>query len=347
MSAIASLAVACSSPVQATVIDPGAPAISCPAPPATAQTLDGNPVAVMYAFPTVAGGATPLTGPTCSPASGTTFPQGATLVTCSVSDAKGRAATPCTFTVTVLGPPKLLLTRFFAFGDSITAGEIPSEGEPAAFKRFVDPYRGYPIDLTRDLSNRYQTQQPAALNAGMPGETTANGLARLPTVIAMENAMGDGYQVMLLMEGANDIPAGPSSFQPAVSNLRAMIDIAKGAGLRVYLANLPPENANASCSGANVPSGCFTNTGGAPYVTAFNAMLPGLAATEQIPFVDVYSAFNGDVTTLIDFDGLHPTAAGYQVIADTFFKKIQATLEIPVATTTTSRTSLLSLQRRR
>jgi lysophospholipase L1-like esterase len=345
MPAMALLAVACSSPTQATVIDPGGPAITCPAPPAAAQTLDGNPVAVSYAFPTVTGGATPLTGPTCTPPSGGTFPQGTTTVTCIVSDVKARAAS-CMFAVAVLGPPKLLLTRFFAFGDSITAGEIPSEGEPA-FKRFVDPYRGYPIDLTRDLSNRYQTQQPAALNAGVSAETTANGLVRLPTVIAMGNALGEGFQVMLLMEGANDIPAGPSSFQPAVSNLQAMIDIAKGAGLRVYLANLPPQNANASCSGSNAPPGCFTNIAGAPYVTAFNAMLPGLAASEQIPFVDVYAAFNGNVTTLIDFDGLHPTAAGYQVIADTFFKQIQATLEIPVATTTTSRTSLLSLQRRR
>jgi hypothetical protein len=44
--------------------------------------------------------------------------------------------------------------------------------------------------------------------------------------------------------------------------------------------------------------------------------------------VDVYSAFNGDTTTLVDCDGLHPTAEGYKRIADTFFKSIQQELEV-------------------
>ena len=44
--------------------------------------------------------------------------------------------------------------------------------------------------------------------------------------------------------------------------------------------------------------------------------------------MDVYAAFHRDVTTLIDCDGLHPTPAGYQVIADTFFQKIRETMEV-------------------
>ena len=49
----------------------------------------------------------------------------------------------------------------------------------------------------------------------------------------------------------------------------------------------------------------------------------------------MFPAFNGDVTTLIGPDGLHPTAAGYQVIATTFFNVIKASLEAPAATTLT------------
>src|SRR5579872_2128763 len=179
---IASSGAACSSPTQASVVDPGAPMISCPAAPSAVQTLDGQPVAVSYAFPVVTGGATPLTGPTCTPPSGTAFPQGTTLVTCTVSDAKARAATPCTFNVTVLGPPKLALTRFFAYGDSITAGEIPSEGELAriARQRLTDMFLSYTADLTRSLAIRYQTQQPLVVNAGTPDQTTAGGLGNLP-----------------------------------------------------------------------------------------------------------------------------------------------------------------------
>jgi hypothetical protein len=42
----------------------------------------------------------------------------------------------------------------------------------------------------------------------------------------------------------------------------------------------------------------------------------------------VYAAFNGDLT-LLGPDGLHPTAGGYQTIANAFFNTIKTTLEIP------------------
>jgi lysophospholipase L1-like esterase len=45
--------------------------------------------------------------------------------------------------------------------------------------------------------------------------------------------------------------------------------------------------------------------------------------------VDLHAAFGGTATTeLIGPDGLHPTEAGYQKIADTFFAAIKSTLEV-------------------
>jgi lysophospholipase L1-like esterase len=79
--------------------------------------------------------------------------------------------------------------------------------------------------------------------------------------------------------------------------------------------------------------------GGAAYVSNFNGFLPGLAANEGVPFVDVFKAFNGDVTTLIDTDGLHPTAAGYTVIAQTFFNSIKQNLELAATANSTSLTA--------
>jgi lysophospholipase L1-like esterase len=105
-----------------------------------------------------------------------------------------------------------------------------------------------------------------------------------------------------------------------------MVRTAKGRGLSVFLGTLPPENANA-CTGPNVPAGCINRGTGAILVAPFNTALKSMAATEAVAVADVYQAFNGDVTTLIDFDGLHPTAAGYQVIASTFFATIRQTLE--------------------
>ena len=58
----------------------------------------------------------------CTPSSGSTFPLGATTATCTATDARQRTAS-CSLTVTVTEPPLISLTRFAAFGDSITAGE--------------------------------------------------------------------------------------------------------------------------------------------------------------------------------------------------------------------------------
>jgi len=63
-------------------------------------------------------------------------------------------------------------------------------------------------------------------------------------------------------------------------------------------------------------------------VVEYNTALKIVAGQEGVPLVDGYRAFNGDVTTLIDCDGVHPTAAGYDVIAETFFKAIKQTLEV-------------------
>src|ERR1700730_17539280 len=117
------LTAGCSSTTAPTPIPPtGPPTISCPAGK-TAQSADGNPVAVTYADPTFTGGQSPFTL-ACTPVSGATYPVGATMVTCTITDAQRRTSN-CTFPVTVVmpPPPRLSVTTFMAFGDSITWGE--------------------------------------------------------------------------------------------------------------------------------------------------------------------------------------------------------------------------------
>jgi len=312
------------------------PQISCPAPPPPTPAADISGATVTYGPATAALGTPPLTGPTCNPASGSKFPIGTTTITCTVSDSRARTAA-CTFAVVVQSPSKLAVTRFVAFGDSITAGQIVGEGliqqgsGSGARPRLVDPYLSYPADLTRDLTLRYPTQQPFVNNQGVSAEDTITGLQRLPSVLNPINEQPP--QVLLLMDGANDIANNdPSKITPAVLNLDAMVRQAKSSNVRVIVGTLPPENP-AACTGPNVPSGCVARGGGAALVVSLNAAVKVMAASEGVPVADVYQAFNGDVTTLIDFDGLHPTAAGYQVIADTFFGVIKQTLEMAAIST--------------
>src|SRR6202008_3640714 len=81
----------------------------------------GQPLPVVYGTATVVGGATPVTT-SCNPGSGTQFAIGTTAVSCTATDSRQRTD-KCDFAVVVQAPARISLTRFVAFGDSITLGE--------------------------------------------------------------------------------------------------------------------------------------------------------------------------------------------------------------------------------
>lgn len=331
--ATAVIASACSSPTRPGVTPPPIepPIVACPEP----QTLlapDGIALTVAFGSATVEKGTPPVTT-TCSPESGSSFPVGETTVTCTATDAVQRAAS-CAFLVTVKMPPRLSLTRFVAFGDSITYGEdgtnsLMSLTMPGWVHRSVRVplSQTYPGVLQQALRVRYMLQTAVTVvdNAGKPGEAVMDSTTvdRFSHVLGGQTSIGGSYNVVLLMEGSNDVTDRDITLLPAaIANLRQMLRTAKGRGLRPYLATIPPQN----------PKG-FRGAFGAGLVPAFDNQIRSLAASESVPLVDVYQALNTDINTFIGPDGLHPTVAGYAKIADVFFASIMQTLEVPAATT--------------
>jgi lysophospholipase L1-like esterase len=236
--------------------------------------------------------------------------------------------------VTVNPPPQLSFTRFVAFGDSITRGEDGNitltaivSGALRFFQDVVLAGREYPTVLQQELQARYtlQSAQIVVANAGNPGEALSDS-----ATLSRFNAALGGNQAVLLMEGSNDLYLAYYDSSPtprinvAISNLQTMISRAQASNVRPYLATIPPmyrDMCSPACRGwAEV------------YVPGYNDRVRSLAASNGLALVDVYQAFNGD-RTLLSGDGLHPNAAGYQKIADTFFDAIRATAEAPTLTT--------------
>ena len=271
------------------------PTLSCPAP-VVSQSLNGAPLRVAFAQPQGAGGVQPLSF-ACSPPSGSAFPIGMTTVACTVTDALSNVVA-CNFTVRVLGPPRLSGTNFLAFGDSITLGQV---------------FDTYPGHLQAALRQRYQTQNPGVVNAGVDGERASpTGQARLPSTIDATRP-----QALLLMEGTNDLNGGAAGQTRAIEALTEMIRAAKGRGVVVFLATIPPQRPGALRS--------FTQ----PQVAGFNDMVRALAQRESVTLVDIYAAMIGDLS-LIGPDDLHPNSQGHIVMAQKFFEAIQRVLELPV-----------------
>ena len=326
------------------------PKLTCPASISQVSPL-GAAVSVIYSLPTVTGGLAPLVGPTCTPLTGSSFPPGVNTVACTITDSQGRSDL-CRFNVTVTLPPKIAVTRFVAFGDSMTWGEDGRNGpgDPTNVRIAqilprlqVDPPNQYPIVLQSELQARYTTQAAniSVLNAGNPGEAiTASG-----TFTRFSGLLNTGlYDVVLIMDGANDLSgaaaAAAASGNPAdaarlegqaIAGLGQMIDYANSRHVRVFLATIPPENPNGCCP--------LDRGGAAALVPDFNGLIRALASSRAVPLVDVSQAFNGNLS-LISPDGLHPNIAGYHLIADTFFAVLRQNLEVASTTTTTGASPL-------
>jgi lysophospholipase L1-like esterase len=290
--------------------------VICPAN-ISSQASQGQPgVTVIYPAPTVSGGKPPLTT-TCTPASGTSFAVGTTPISCAISDAALQSAS-CTFSVIVAPPPpppKLSVTTFMAFGDSLTEGKVSAVLDQIFLT-------SYTIKLGAMLQSRYSGQNIVVANEGNGGNKAVEDVDRFDLALNT-----DKPQAVLLMEGANDLNKfGDAGVDPAINALGLMGSHATARGITVFLATLPPEN----------PAGA--NGSGAPIVSSLNAKIVSLAARQQLILVDVNAAFHGDLT-LIGADGLHPTDAGHQVIAQAFYDRIVARLE--VAATATSTASLM------
>ena len=158
------------------------------------------------------------------------------------------------------------------FGDSLVAGFglKPSEAFPAQLQRALQA-RGHAVDV---------------INAGVSGDTTAGGLARV------DWAVPPGTSAVILELGANDALRGLDPGR-AKANLDKIITTLKGSGAEVLLA------------GMMAPRSL-----GRDYVRSFNAIYPDLAGLHDLilyPFFLDGVAMNAKLN--LD-DGLHPNARG-------------------------------------
>ena len=287
---------------------PGAPTVACPAN-ITAPAHNGVIPEVTFDAPAAQGGQAPVSV-ACSPASGTQFQIGDTPVVCTASDSGGQTGN-CTFSVTVSVVPQISLTKFMAFGDSLTSGTT----SPAPGILTLNEPDSYPSKLLAMMSARYLDQTITMANEGYPGKKAVDDFSRF------QDAMrADTPQVVLLMHGANDLNGGGGDAIPGIlGSLEKMIDDARSRGAKVYLATLPPQDPNGK-NGRN-----------AGLLPKLNLGIIATAADEGATIVDLFGQLGGNPAGIVGADGLHPTPEGYQKIAEIWRDSIESSLELPPA----------------
>ncbi len=185
-------------------------------------------------------------------------------------------------------PPADLRPVIVAFGDSLSAGFG------------VAPGRSYPDDLQRLIDAekfRYRV-----VNLGVSGDTTTDGVVRLPSVLALRPAL------VILEFGANDGLRG-LPVASVTKNLADMIEALQKSGARVVLAGMTlPRNY------------------GPEYIHAFEQMYVDLAKQYRLARIPFLLEGVGGNAELTQPDGLHPTAEGAQIVAQTVMRYLQPLL---------------------
>ena len=208
-------------------------------------------------------------------------------------------------------PPTLGITRILAFGDSMTAGTTSVTFVP--FTLTAGKAESYPFKLQTLLAARYTAQAMEVYNDGVPGENTPEGSARFGGELSAAKP-----QAVLLMEGANDLnnPVLQLDVTSITGRMEDMVRLATGRGMTVFLATIPPQRVGGK--------------GNPALVDKYNGQLKVMAAKKGAILVDVNALLP---LSLIGQDGLHPTEAGYQKLAEIWLDALKAKFETAPAAT--------------
>ena len=166
-------------------------------------------------------------------------------------------------------------TRIICFGDSLTAGTGASKG------------MNYPSQLSRRIGQE-------VINAGVPGDTTADGLARLEA-----DVLSQSPRLVLITLGGNDLK-NQAPKDEAFRNLREIVERIHGAG------------AVAIIGGIDIPF----------YGRGFGAAYRKLAQDTGAVLIDnILEDIMGDRARMSD--PIHPNDAGYAIVAERFHEAIR------------------------
>lgn len=154
------------------------------------------------------------------------------------------------------------------------------------------------------------------VDRGISGQTTPQMLVRFrQDVIALHP------QAVHIMAGTNDIAGntGAATIETVEGNIQSMAELAKANHIKVILASIPPA-ATFPWSPGKQP---------APQIATINAWLKDHAQRSGFTYVDYHTATAGPDRGMkpgLSSDGVHPTAAGYAVMAPIARAAIRSTL---------------------
>lgn len=163
-----------------------------------------------------------------------------------------------------------------------TDGVVLAFGDSLTFGTGAEPEQSYPAVLSWLIGRR-------VVNAGIPGEVSAEGLARLSATLEREKPL-----LVILCHGANDLMQGMDQRRTA-DNLRAMLAMIRERGASTVLVSVPAIGLSLS------PPPFYDQLAAEAGIPCERKVLPRILGKRSLKS-----------------DIVHPNAAGYRAMAEAF-----------------------------
>lgn len=177
------------------------------------------------------------------------------------------------------------------YGDSLTAGYG------------LSPEQAFPALIEKKINSKGNAVK--VINAGLSGETSAGGLARI------DWALRQPVDVFVLELGANDGLRG-LPLEQTEKNLQTILDKVKSKNPQVKFV----------IAGMMVPPNM-----GEDYSKKFQAIFPALAKKNNATLIPFLLKDVAGEASLNQSDGIHPNVAGHSIVADNVAPVIEKLLK--------------------
>jgi len=223
--------------------------------------------------------------------------------------------------------PTISVTKFLAFGDSLT------EGEWWPGLQYYDPAltNAWPTFLLASLQDRYARQTFVMTNDALGGYRAADDVASGRFVNSLNSRQP---QVVVLLQGVNDLFDNPTpgGVDTLIKALREDIRNAKSRNAAVFISTLTAER-DPNPGGIDDPGFKPRHWIIDSLLVQANTAIKTMAAAEGATVIDGYAITAADPNHMIGADGLHLTIEGYKALAAAFFTAIKAKYELPATQT--------------
>ncbi len=204
--------------------------------------------------------------------------------------------------------------KIVCLGDSLTAGRIDGTD---------DPDHSYPKYLETKLK-AIQDMSFEVINAGVSGDTAADGLARLNVDVIAKDP-----NVVVVCLGANDLMSlsagsGPTDYQTVLDDFAAglgdIIEALDDGERMILLAKFYDDDVMQGildyCGFDGFPAADVVIDFDQIFSTIIDAASANVCLLDEDAGVGIWDSIT---LAMMSSDGLHPKAEGYEIMADNYF----------------------------